>query len=234
MPTTLDPPARQAFRPPPLVAGLYLADLAVAALAVFGFVLAAVGLADGTFLKVGEETNLPTWYSASQLLLAGLLLLPLVARDVRRAAVGSWPLLLGPVFFFFLSLDEAAMVHERLGDWLQAETGAGAGLRTGPWMFVYVPIILVVLWATVRAYRPYWRGRPRLIGLAVAGVAILGLSAVGLEFVANFVGEGSAAQKALGFAEEVGETLGVTTLVWAVVELLRAEGVRVDTGTARS
>ncbi|HLT47995.1 MAG TPA: hypothetical protein VK002_12250 [Rubricoccaceae bacterium] len=224
MVSALAPPSI-GLRPPPLVAGLYLGDLLVAALAVIGFLVAGAGGAD--FVAVGEESNLPTWYTSSQLLLVALGLGLLAARDIRRDSLRTWPLLLGPAFFLLLSLDEAAMLHERLGDWFMAETSAGEGLRTGPWMFVYAPLAALVFGAAVRAYWPYWRGRRLLVGLVLAGVVVYGASAVGLEFVANFVGEGSLAQKGLGFAEELGEMVGVTTLLWGVAVLLRWEGVRV-------
>lgn len=224
IPTLAPPPTRRRLlAPPPLVLGLYLGDVLMAALAVAAFLFG--GAKGWPFVDLGAESNLPAWFSSSQLLVVALGLGLLAARDVRLRRPQTWPVLLGPAFFLLLSLDEAAMLHERLGDWLEADTGAGAGLRTGPWMFVYAPLAGLALLATLRAYRPYWRGRRLLIGLALAGLAVYGFSAVGLEFAANFVAAGSMAQKGLGFFEEIGEMVGMTTLVWAVAVLLRNEGV---------
>jgi hypothetical protein len=234
---TLAPPRRRLrlLRPSPLVAALYALDGLMLALAVAGFVVsAAAGEPRWGLVRLGDESNLPTWFSSAQLLLVALGLGLLAARDVRRPLLRTAPLLLGPAFFLLLSLDEVAMLHERLGDWVKAETGAGDGLRTGPWMFVYAPLALLMLGAALRAYRPYWRGRRGVIILALAGVALYGAAAVGLEFAANFVVEGSLAQKGLGFAEEIGEMVGATTLLWAVAVLLRWEGVRIEPGIRRA
>lgn len=233
---TLSPPRRrlQLPRPPRLVAALYALDGVVLLLAVAGFAAsAAAGEPRWGMVRLGDESNLPTWYSSAQLLLVALGLGALALRDVRRRLVGTWPLLLAPAFFLLLSFDEAAMLHERLGDLIRHHTGVGSGLRTGPWMFVYAPAALLVLGTTFRAYRPYWRGRRLLVGLTLLGLAVYGGSAVGLEFAANFVAEGSLAQKGLGFGEEIGEIVGVTTLLWAVLLLLRGEGVRLEPGVRR-
>ena len=235
MPPTLASPRRpQTFRPPPLIAGLYVLDGLMLVLAVAGFVVSEVaGEARWGLVRVGDESTLPTWFSSAQLLLIGLGLGLIALRDVRRRLARTWPLLIGPSLFFLFSLDEAALLHERLGDLMQ-RSGIGSGLRTGPWMFADAPAVLLALAAALGAYRPYWRGRRLLIVLALAGMAVYGASAVGLEFAANFVTEGSLAQKGLGLAEEIGEMVGATTMLWAVLVLLRGEGMRIEPGIRRA
>jgi hypothetical protein len=184
-------------------------------------------------VRLGEESNIPTWYSSGQLLLIALLLVPLAVRDVRLRAPRSWFFVLIPAFFALLSLDEAAMLHERLGDWVQAEAHVGEGLRTGPWMFVYGPLVGALLLAVVHAARPYLRERRGVLRLLGVGVVAFGVAAVGFEFAGNFVPEGSLAQKGLGFLEEVGEMAAATVLMWGALEVVRLEGVKVMLGTSR-
>jgi hypothetical protein len=214
---------------PPLVVALLAADAAMALAAGAGFVFGSHGgLWD--LVRLGEESNVPTWYSSSQLLLIALLLAPLAVRDVRLRAPRTWPLVLVPAFFALLSLDEAAMLHERLGDWARQEAHVGEGLRTGPWMFVYGPLIGALLLAAFHAGWPYLRGRRRALRLLGVGVVAFGVVAVGFEFAGNFVAEGSLAQKGLGFLEEIGEMAAATLLAWGALEVVRLEGVAVSLG----
>lgn len=208
----------------------FLGDLLIAALALTGFVLGW----ESTFLKVGEESNLPTWYSTIQLALIALVLGLIVTRDLRVGNPSTWPLVLPPGLFALLSLDEAAMVHERLGDWLLATWGMGEGLRTGPWMFFYAPFIGILVLATARTLWPYIQGRWYVLVLLVLGLCWLGVSAVGLEVLANMTQEHSLAQKGLGFFEEIGELIGATLLLWGSVVLLDHEGIHLEWGTMRA
>ncbi len=214
--------------PSPLVTVFLLGDALVGLAALVAFVF---GGDDGsTLLKVGEESNVPTWFSSSQLLAIGLVLAALAVRDVRFRRPATWGLALVPLLFTFLSLDETAMLHERLGDEMAASMGVGLGLRTGPWMFAFVPLVLLLGGAAAWALRPYLRRRPDALLLLGAGVLLYGLSAVGFEFVANFVGGGSLTQKGLGFAEELGEMVGATVLLWGGDRLVRHEGIRLEWG----
>ena len=199
---------------PPIVVVFGLAGIVVAGIAVLSFLAGF----HWQLFKVGEESNVPTWYSSVQLFTIALVFAPLVIRDG-----GVRPLLWSvPGLFLLLSLDEVAMLHERLGRWLAA-VGVGEGVRTGPWFFAWVPIVGIVALVALAAIHPYLRSRPRVAGLLLAAAAIYGGSAVGLEVVANLVPPGSLAEKGLGFAEEYGEMLGATLFLWAAVEVHRAE-----------
>ncbi len=86
------------------------AIVVVAPLAVLGSLL------DWELLKVGEERNIPAWFSSMQLLVISMVLIPIVIRDADRRQPVTWALALVPGLFALLSLDEVAMLHERLGD----------------------------------------------------------------------------------------------------------------------
>lgn len=214
---------------PPLVVAFVIAGALVAGIAVISYLTGA----DWDLFKVGNESNVPTWYSASQLFTIGLVLSPLAARDMKGRTPRSFALVLVPGLFFFLSLDEIATIHERLGVWLKSQ-GFGTDLRTDPWMFVFVPLVAVVGAVALWAFWPYIRSRNDVVILGIAGVAVFALSAVGLEFTANYVDEGSKAQQILGFLEEYGEMIAASLLLWSAVLVTRYEGIRLDVGEART
>lgn len=218
------------LHPPRPVRVLYVADLIVAGLAVANFlVAAALGTERLDFLRSGVESNLPTWYATVQLALIGLVLLPIVWDHVLARRPRTWLLLLGPAFFFLLSLDEGAMVHERIGVWL-GERGAGTATFTeaSPWLFVLVPLYGLLAIAAFQVWRPYLRGRREVVRLTVVGAALFAVSAAGLEalmFAAD-VQHGIMGQ-VLSVVEEAGELVAATTLLWAALALAEAEGVRI-------
>lgn len=211
---------------PPLVAWFAVGIVLVALLALVSFAVDG----DWILLKVGEESNIPTWFSSVQLFMVAVVLLPIVLRDSERRKPSTWGLALVPGLFLFLSLDEAATIHERLGDWLQGESGIGSGLRSGPDMLVFVPLVAALVLVAGKVFWPYVRDRRRALGLIVAGFVLFGASAVGLEMVSNFVTDGSLIQKVLGFAEEVGEMIAVNLILWAALLIVQDEGIRLDLG----
>ena len=215
---------------PTLVIVFALGGVAIALAAGIAFLVGA----EWDLLKVGEESNLPTWYSSIQLFTIGLVLATIALRDIVPDRLETWPLMLVPLLFFLLSLDEVAMLHERIGNLIQAETGLGAGWRTGPWMFFFLPVVGLLALAAAFQFWPYLRGRRRAMTLFGVGMAVLVAAAVGLEFTANFVGEGSLAHKGLGFAEEYGEMVAATLMLWGAIVVVQAEGIRLELGKRRS
>lgn len=215
---------------PTLVKVFVTGTLVMAALAFFGFAVNP----DWDLLKVGEENNIPTWFSSVQLFTIGAVLSSIVVRDAFWGKVSTWSLAVVPGLFILLSLDEVAMIHERLGDWLKGSADVGTGLRTGPWVLIFVPFIglLTVVAATI--FWPYLRGRRDVVVLAFVGFAVFGLSAVGLELAGNFPADGSLLQKFFAFAEEIGEMLAANIILWSAVLVVQYEGIRIDFGAIRS
>lgn len=222
-------PTWREWRVPPIVLVFGIGGLAIAVAAVVAFVVGG----EWDLLKVGEESNLPTWFSSIQLFVIGLVLGTIALRDIERRRPETWTLAAVPLLFWFLSLDEVAMLHERIGNLIQAETGLGSGWRTGPWMFFFLPLIGLLALVAAWQFWPYLRGRREAIGLLGVGLAVLVFAAVGLEFTANFVAEGSLAHKGLGFAEEYGEMVAATLMLWGAVMVVRAEGIRLESGRPR-
>ncbi|MCH7669030.1 MAG: hypothetical protein IIC71_07505 [Acidobacteria bacterium] len=215
----------------PLLVKVFVTGTAVMAfLALLGFVVNP----DWDLVKVGEENNIPTWFSSVQLFAIGAVLSIIVVRDASPKRPLTWTISVVPGLFVLLSLDEVAMFHERLGDWLRGSTDVGSGVLSGPWVLIFVPVIGLLTVAAAIVFRPYLRGRSDVVALAIVGFAMLGFSAVGLELAGNFPASGSLLQKLLIFAEEIGEMLAANMILWSAVLVVQHEGIRIDLGSRRS
>lgn len=216
---------------PRLVGTLLAVDLTLGAL-----YLANAGVGKPSWfitrlLDLDGEGNLPTWYSSSQLLLLGVLLGAFVMVGTDWRATRAWELMALPLLCVALSIDEVAQVHEWLGDKsdMLFATGNRAESwlpRTGLWFLILgLPFVLLVarLW---HGFMPSLRERPRVVRRLLAGFVIYTGSAVGLEALSNLVTSGSALSTIQIAAEEVGEMLGVTLLVWAAGDLLAIHRLR--------
>ena len=173
--------------------------------------------------NTGIDANLPTWWS-SVLLLACSGLLGVIARAHTERVDGSplaWRAL--ATVFFFLSIDEVAMIHERIGDTVGDELLHRAGVReqysNRPWIVVYLP--LMVLGGAC-----FWRffgrlpRRTRLIFAAAAVVFVGG--AVGVEAIAHAVYSslGEATYWAITMIEEFLEMIGVVLFIGGLLDYI--------------
>jgi uncharacterized membrane protein len=92
-------------------------------------------------INLDGEANMPAWYSSMQLfLVAGLMAIFAYIKFDKENKV-SWNLLLWPLIFMALSLDEAAKIHEWLGGKLDVLLPGGTRENTlfwytGIWMFL--------------------------------------------------------------------------------------------------
>jgi hypothetical protein len=180
------------------------------------------------FLDLNGETNLPSWYSAAQLALIGGLLITFAMIELRRGVRTAWAVMLGGVGFCFLSLDETAGLHEQFGYWLdhiQARRGTSLH-ETGWWMFICAPLFLAGVAFVGYAARHYLRGRAGVVVKFAIGAMVLVGAGAGVEMLSNFVIPHGAAARALVLVEEIGEMIGATTMLWAVLDLLSAHGLR--------
>jgi len=125
-----------------------------------------------------REESLPTWFSAMQALVVGCVayLIAAARRRQGRSMVG-W-ILVG-TFFVYLSADDSAAIHERLGSAIERALGA-QDLPTYAWQIFIAPVLALALLASA-AYA--WRHvQPRLRPLIIAGLACFAISQ-GLDFV---------------------------------------------------
>ena len=191
-------------------------------------------VAGRTFWKLDAESNPPTWFSSSLLLLAAALLAIFAWGETRRPARGAADRLarlglwLAAAGVAFLSLDEIAMLHEKLGfalDLLRGRPRAATGLpQTGAWVLVCLPAALIAGGLVAWLARPWWTGRPKVVLLYVLGTSIFLGAGGGLELLSNLFDPAGPWAHAEVVLEEVGEMIGVTLWVWAGAELLTSHG----------
>lgn len=176
---------------------------------------------DGRFaaLNASEEGTAFAWASSSALFAAGIAaLVAALAGSHHRRRLG----VLGGLLVY-LSLDDAAGLHERLGNRLAALVGESA-LGDALFLVVYLPLLVILgalAWQVSEAARPSIRAMLRL------GLALLVL-AVGLRVVAALVLEANlhpgVALKNLGIASDQGaELAGWIVLAAGLTALLCAE-----------
>jgi hypothetical protein len=114
---------------------------------------------------VNYESNLPTWYSSSALLLAAMLLALIGLYKKRRDEPfhRSW---LGlAAVFLFLSIDESAQVHEKLSSPLRDLLGTSGALHY-PWVIPYGIGLLILLAIYIPFLKSLPAGTRRLVILA--------------------------------------------------------------------
>lgn len=170
--------------------------------------------------RLSGEENIPTWWSSAQLLMIALCLAILAAHLIERHNPRSWTLLLAPALFLFLSMDEVAQFHERIG----AEWGP-RNLRTGMWVMWCAPAFIIAVAIVARALWPYLRPHRLVMARFGMGIAMLLACAVGLEMLANLFPDRSMLSNLEVIAEEVGEMMAGTLMLWAAATWLAAERI---------
>ena len=183
-------------------------------LSVANLISIALGADDkGTrYLLLALESNPSTWFSAMQLGLAAALAF---AVGHGRADAHNWGIV--AALLAFLSLDEVATIHERLGG---LPVLPGIGSRT--WAGAGLVLVALVAWRLL----PWTlRLEPPLRFALLAGGALFVAGAVGFEVLAGDwrVGHGEDAMYwALTTAEEDLELVGVFVVVRLLLAHLRA------------
>lgn len=175
-------------------------------------------------LDVDGEMTIPTWYSSFQLLLAGGLLgVAAVAnresRFHRHWAVLGW-------LFLILSIDEMSSIHERF---MGPMRGAlyKFGLYNSFFYFAWVvPAVIFLILLGIAYFRFLRALPPRTLRLFLVAGAIFVAGAIGLEMLgANFVyyeGITDRSFRMLQPLEELGEMLGLTIFIYALLDYLRS------------
>lgn len=99
----------------------------------------------------GAENNLPTWFSTLLLAVCAFLLFGIYSQKVlvSDAYRGYWLAL--SVIFIFLSADEAASIHEKIGDLFHRRYDVFDNQNYSPWMIPYAGLVLLF----VMAYLPF-------------------------------------------------------------------------------
>ena len=176
------------------------------------------------FFNLNAEANLPTWYSSMKLFLIAVLLSIFAYNKLENTVRGKSALVLAPIVFFILSLDETARIHEWLGhkmtSVLVSSETSSVFPNTGMWMFWLAPLLLGVILYIGRSAGEYLDERGHIARKYVWGMVIFVGSAAGIEILWNFVSGSGVTGIIQVTAEEVGEMIGATILLWATWDLL--------------
>lgn len=181
-------------------------------------------------LDLNGETSLSNWYSAIQLACVAALTGLFAFRNVHTGQIRTWPLLLLPLFFIALSIDESVQIHEWLGEKSDALLPGNSRentffKETGIWMFLFgIPIFAGFLSVTY-ILRRYFRTVPSVLPKLLLGVAIFVTGATLIETLSNLVKWDSVWYHLEIVCEEGCEMLGVTIILWAFHDLLLGYGL---------
>ncbi|MEA2387209.1 MAG: hypothetical protein QOJ22_1383 [Thermoleophilaceae bacterium] len=179
-----------------------------AACAVLALLVAAHLATDLKLFDLLEESNLPTWFSQAQFLLAAGACTAAALQDQRART--AW-LLLAAVMTFF-SLDEVAMIHERLEDHASVELA----------LLVVEPLLGLALVAVVYTAL---RGRVDRGVLLLLGAAVLSLVLAQAASAINGVAEPTGfVYDLLAILEEVFEVLSGSFVLAAALARLSKDG----------
>ncbi len=166
-----------------------------------------------------REANLPTWWSASQWLPSVVFLFLVADRIVSRDRKRSWALWLLPLLCLAFSIDETVSLHEFIG--VQSDVLLPGGTRTGTSLaqtglfFLVVGVPFAVSFGVLTlVVRPFLQRPPAGFRRLIAGVVVMLIGAVGVDFLANFVEFGSPPAIVLIYIEESLEMIGGTLVLW--------------------
>ncbi|MGI9037749.1 MAG: hypothetical protein ACR2GQ_02700 [Gemmatimonadota bacterium] len=166
---------------------------------------------------LGSETNVPTWFSGSLLLLCAFLLWLIRREALRRGLAGATHWLWLALIFAYLSLDEIAAIHERTDAPLHQLFDL-----TGVFHFAWVVLAIPILAVLGVFYIPFLirLGRPHRTRFAAAAILYVG-GALGMEMIGaaeNEVhGSVSLVYEVFNTLEETLEMLGTVVFVHALL-----------------
>lgn len=209
---------------PTVILVFFLADAALVVLYGANQVVGAPFHALTRWLDLNGESSLATWYSVMQLACVAALAGLFAARNFHATQIRTWPLLILPMMFLTLSVDELIQFHEWLGEKSDALLpGSSRGntifQETGIWMFLLGIPFMAVFLGIVYMLRRYLIAVPGVLLKLLAGLAVFLTGAILIESLANFIQTDFWYHVEIA-CEEGCELLGITIILWAFYDLL--------------
>lgn len=176
---------------------------------------------------VSGEVSIPTWFSSTQLFVVAVVFFIAAKQNRRRQRVPSTFLSILGLGFLFLSVDEAAAIHEKVTG-VAREFDASWIMFTGDhgaWIALYSVLGVVILWMLRHYIAAVWRHYRREAAIFAIGAVVLLMGALGLEIL-GYEWEDTAKSEWLltgRFAlEEFLEMVGVSIMLYAALLLTTA------------
>ena len=216
-------------RVPGLVLGFFACDLAMALIYLVNWGLRQPFFTVSLLVDLDGESNLPTWYSSIQLFIVATFLAVFAFAKFDKKNILSWTLLIWPIVFLGLSIDETAQIHEYFG--AKSDILLPGGTRdnsvfheTGIWMFLLgIPFLLFMV-GLVFSLKKYLGGSWRLIRVFLTAAVVYIGSAAGTDCIENFIPPNGSERILQVFLEELGEMIGATLFLLGAYKLLDSHG----------
>jgi len=218
---------------PTLIVSLFVIDAVLVLLYLCNWLFGGPFDKVTAMLDLDGEGNLPTWYSSLQLFLAAWLFGSFAfTQRSDKYKNNSLFLILLPLTFMLLSLDEVAEIHEWFGRrsdalFLGGTRNVSLVPSTGIWMLLLGPLLFWLMIGFVITLKSYMFERRIVAVTFCGGLLVFLISACGIEFLVNFVSEGSVEHRIEIMVEEFGEMVGGTLWIWSGFELLRSRGIAI-------
>lgn len=193
---------------------------------ILGLFLISVRIGFGTSLfDLNAESNFPTWYSSSKLLIAALILFFAArATDFKNVSL----ILLGSILLA-MSADEISQIHERIGhklslfitdkEWL---IGGQPSQHMWPYLFG-IPTAIIIAAVLMYCFKTKQMIKTSSFVRIILAFGVFFFAALGLEIVSHFwfsineIWIGPA--PVLTLVEETVENLGSSLLLWASLHI---------------
>jgi hypothetical protein len=225
-------PSQRRVPVPAGVLVLLAIELTFGALYMADVIASAPALPRVSLTNLDHETNIPMWFSTMQWWTLALVLASIAwSRWQRGPSLACWAFVGASALAAFLSLDEAALLHERVAQRVDAHLFDRRGTvvaHSGIWMFVVLPPMAFVAIVMAIGAWPVLRSDRRAFKIGLGGAVLFVFSAAGVEFLANFVLSIPYAYNVCVTIEELGEMFGVTLMLWSACRYARACGVSVS------
>jgi hypothetical protein len=167
-----------------------------------------------------EESNVPTWYSATMLLLCAMFLGVIAAAKKKDRDSYAWHWQILAIIFLGLSLDETAGLHEMTIIPLRSMLRASGVLRF-TWVVLGAAFVLIFIVAYLRFFMKLPQKTRWLF--ALGGTLYVG-GALGMELIGGYYaslhGQENLTFAMLSTIEEVGEMAGVLTFMYALMSYI--------------
>ncbi len=170
--------------------------------------------------NVGEDSNIPTWYSSITLLFCSLLLafIATFKKIARARYILHWKVL--SAIFLYLSIDEVAMIHENADAILGSSINRTGFLHYG-WVAVGIPLTLIFVLSYLK-FLVHLPRKTRLLFFVAGTIFVSG--AIGAEMFAGryeeLYGFENMTHVMITAVEEFCEMFGIVVFIYALLSYM--------------